>query len=230
MILSRHDSVLAGCGSVRGRLRHFRGVVFLAVLAVLVAVLVGCKQKGPAGQLESTQALAAILAEEAAKAAGVTKQVLVISPGGVWGTPAPLEQAFTTAIAKRGLSIVATRSVDVGDPMRSGQIGLKRGDFLSALDQAAGAGAIVSFAGPPALTPGEAIKAQHPPVLVVATAMLGATAGLPGDRAALAQLLESKIIQLAVVDATEATSPSSGKSDAAHDLFSQHYRILRAPE
>jgi hypothetical protein len=192
--------------------------------------LTACKQKGPATQLEATQALATILAEEAAKAAGLTKQVLVISPGGVWGTPAPLEQAFTSALSKRGVSITATRSVDVGDPMRSGNIGLKRADFLSVLDQGAGVGAIISFAGPPALSPGEAIKAQHPPVLVVATAMLGSTAGLPGDRAQLAQLLESKTIQLAVVDATEQTSSSSEKGDATHELFAQHYRILRAPE
>jgi hypothetical protein len=196
----------------------------------VVLSLTACKQKGPASQLESTQALAAVLAEEAAKAAGLTKQVLVISPGGVWGTPAPLEQAFTTALSKRGVSITATRSVDVGDPMRSGHIGLKRADFLSALDQAADAGVIVSFAGPPALGPGEAIKAQHPPVLVVATAMLGATAGLPGDRSQLVQLLESKIIQLAVVDATEQAPSPPDKGDAAHELFAQHYRILRAPE
>jgi hypothetical protein len=206
---------------------NFRSLIFSLGVAMS---LTACKPKGPAGQLEATQALATVLAEEVAKAAGMTKQVVVISPGGVWGTPAPLEQAFTTALSKRGVSITATRSVDVGDPMRSGHIGLKRADFLSALDQGAGVGAIISFAGPPALGPGEAIKAQHPPVLVVATAMLGSTAGLPGDRSQLAQLLESKIIQMAVVDATEQTGSSSEKADAAHELFAQHYRILRAPE
>jgi hypothetical protein len=220
------DSSPAKAAAIADRFHHAGPLILFLVLALSITA---CKQKGPATQLEATQALAAVLAEEAAKAAGVTKQVIVISPGGVWGTPAPLEQAFTTALSKRGVSISATRSVDVGDPMRSGHIGLKRADFLSALDQA-GVGAIISFAGPPALTPGEAVKPQHPPVLVVATAMLGATAGLPGDRTQLAQLLESKIIQLAVVDVTDQAAASSEKEDAAHQLFAQHYRILRAPE
>src|SRR5438067_13556017 len=57
------------------------------VLAVsLTLALTACKPKGPPSQLEAGQALAAVLAEETAKAAGLKKQVVVISPGGAWGS------------------------------------------------------------------------------------------------------------------------------------------------
>jgi hypothetical protein len=200
-----------------------------AVTVCLVVMLAGCKPKGSPTQIEAAQALATVLAEETAKAAGAKKQVLLIVPGGAWGSPAALEQEFKSALIKRGLSIAATKTADVGDPMRSGSLGLKGADFVSALNDAA-VGAIVSFAGPPLLNPGDAVKPDHPPVLVVATAMLGNVAGLPGDRLQLARLLEAKVIQLAVVDATEPAPLTSGKSDAAHELFAQHYRILRGPE
>ena len=56
------------------------------------------------------------------------------------------------------------------------------------------------------------LSPNHPPVLVVATAMLGDKIGVRTDPLQLARLLETKVIQIAVIDGadpggvTEATS------------------------
>ncbi len=195
----------------------------------LALTLAACKPKGPPTPVETSQAIATVLAEEAAKVAGQKKQVLILSPGGVWGAASSVEEAFKATLKKQGFSVVATKTVDVGDPMRSGPIGLKAADFLGALDQFPDVGAVVSFAGAPLLKPGENVKPDHPPVLVVATAMMGRTPGLPGDRLHLARLLEANVIRVAIVDASE-PAPPGGKRDAVHQLFAEHYRILRQPE
>ena len=96
--------------------------------------------------------------------------------------------------------------------------------------RAAGDGIVVSLAGAPLLTLEEAarLSPQHPPVLVVATASLGNVIGVTGDRNRLAGLLEARAVQLAIVDgAPEPPAPPAAKMDSAHQLFSQHYRILR---
>ena len=107
--------------------------------------------------------------------------------------------------------------------------GLKGADFLEALEKSGGAGAVVSFAGAPLLQPGDAgrVSAGHPPVLVVATMTLGAVPGVASDRLLLANLLEAKIIQLAIVDGSDPAAPKVGKGDVTHELFAQNYRILR---
>jgi hypothetical protein len=207
-----------------------RRIEIAELALVLVIALCACKPKAPPTQLEASQALASVLAEEAVKAAGQKRQIVIISPGSVWGSASTVETAFTLALKNRALSVAATKTVDVGDPMRSGPIGLKAADFLSVLEQFPDVGAVVSFAGAPLLKPGDSLKPEHPPVLVVATAMMGTTPGIPGDRLQLARLLESKVIRLAVVDASEPAPPSAGKTDATHDLFAQHYQILRQPE
>jgi hypothetical protein len=115
--------------------------------------------------------------------------------------------------------------------MFSGQVGLKAKDFFEALDKSAGAGAVISLAGAPLLKPGdpERVSPDHPPVLVVATAMQGNKMGLRTDPEQLARLLEAKVIQLAIIDGADPAAPPPGKSDAAHALFAQNYSILRRP-
>ena len=107
-------------------------------------------------------------------------------------------------------------------------MGLKAPDFFEALEKAKDAGAIVSFAGAPLLKPEEIgqVDPHHPSLLVVATASLGEVPGVPGTRADLAALLDAKILQLVIVDGA-ADSPA--KTDATHELFSQHYLILSHP-
>jgi hypothetical protein len=67
-------------------------------------------------------------------------------------------------------------------------------------------------------------------VLVVATMTLGTVPGVATDRLLLANLLEARIIQLAIVDGADPAAPKAGTGDANHELFAQNYRILRPPE
>ena len=111
--------------------------------------------------------------------------------------------------------------------------GLKAADFFEALEKSADAGAVVSFAGAPLLRPGDAARlspGQHPPVLVVATMTLGTVPGVASDRLLLANLLEARIIQLAIVDGVDPGALKAGKGDATQELFARNYRILRPPD
>jgi hypothetical protein len=113
--------------------------------------------------------------------------------------------------------------------MRSGEVGLKAADFFEALDNSRDAGAMVSFAGGPLLKPADTarIPAEHPPVLVISTATLGNLPGVRAEPMQLGRLLDARVIQLAIVDGSE---PAAAKTDATHELFAQHYRIMRRPD
>jgi hypothetical protein len=108
-------------------------------------------------------------------------------------------------------------------------VGLKAADFLDVLEKSADVGAIVSLVGAPLLKPGDLarVPAQHPPVLVVATAMLGNLPGVAGEPMRLARLLDARVIQVAIVDGSD---PTASKAEPTHELFAQHYRILRRPD
>jgi len=201
-------------------------------LAAILVFLTSCKPKETQTAQDAAQVLGIVLAEEALRAAGPKKEVALITADAVWGPSSPVEVAFIAALKKQGGSIVTTRRANVGDPMRSGPIGLKAADFLEVLDQFSKVGAVVSLAGAPLLNAGESnrVMQDHPPVLVVATAMLGMTPGVPGDRTQLGRLLDAKIIHLAIIDGTEPAGSTAGKADSAHQLFAEHYRILRRPD
>lgn len=112
--------------------------------------------------------------------------------------------------------MVTAKSANLGDPMHT-RAGLKGAGFLEALERSADAGAVVSFAGAPVLQPGHATRLSpgHPPVMVVATMMLGVVPGVAGDRVQLASLLEARIIQLAIVDGAEAGN-AKGREKRRH--------------
>ncbi len=116
--------------------------------------------------------------------------------------------------------------------MRSGEVGLKSQDFIDVLEKNPNVGAIVSFAGVPLLKQQDfaRIPADHAPVLVIATAMLGTAPGVPGDRSQFSQLLDSKVVQLIIVDGPDSHASSLAASgDANHKLFWENYRIARRP-
>jgi hypothetical protein len=192
--------------------------------------LASCSSKETQALLEPSQALGTILAEETAKSAGSKKQIAIISPDNSWGPISSAEESFKAALKKNGLSVVAARRVAVGDPMRSGSVGLNSSDFFEVVEKFPDAGAIVSFAGAPLLRPNELSRAtaQHAPVMVVATAMLGNVPGVPGDRRQLAALLEANVIQLAIIDGGEQTDQTQSKADSQHQIFARNFRILRA--
>jgi hypothetical protein len=199
--------------------------------ALVVLEFAGCTSKETQALLQPPQALGVVLASEAVRAAGAKRQVAVISPDASWGPISAAEEAFKAAMKEQGFSVVTAKSANLGDPMRS-RPGLKGADFLEALEKSGGAGAVVSFAGAPLLQPGDAgrVSAGHAPVLVVATMTLGTVPGVASDRLLLANLLQAKVIQLAIVDGPDPPAPTAGKGDVTHELFAQNYRILRAAE
>ena len=204
----------------------------MVCFGALALAFAGCTPSQTRTALEPPQALGVVLAEEAAHAAGTNHQVAVISPDENWGPMSVTETTFRSAMKSKGYSVVTAKSANLGDPMKMRGVGLKGADFLEALGQSGVVGAVVSFCGAPLLSPDAAsrVGTGHPPVLVVATVMLGTEPGVPGDRALLANLLAAKVIQLAVIDGADPAAPKPGKSDATHELFAQNYRILRAAE
>jgi hypothetical protein len=200
-------------------------------LAVLLLAFAGCGSKESQALLQPPQALGLVLATQAIRAAGTKKQVAIITPDASWGPSSTAEEAFRLAMKKQGFSIVTAKSANLGDPMH-GRPGLKAADFFEALEKSTDAGAVVSFVGAPLLGPGDDARlssGQHPPVLVVATMMLGTVPGVANDRLLLANLLEGKIIQLAIVDGEDAELLKTGHGDATQELFARNYRILRPP-
>jgi hypothetical protein len=196
--------------------------------ALVLLGLAGCTPNETRVMLRPPEALGAVLATEAARAAGAKRQITVISPDASWGPMSTAEGAFRAAMAKQGFSVVTAKSAHLGDPMHS-RPGLKGADFVEALARSGEAGAVVSFAGAPLLRPGDArqIGAGHPPVLVVATMTLGTVPGVASDRLLLVHLLEAKIIQLAIIDGPGAPASHPAKGDPAHELFAQNYSIVR---
>ena len=233
-------------GFVRGSLEHpalapisdcfRRSVLGLRIFAFGLVLLLllgpGCKPKELQALLEPSQALSAVVAEEAARLAGPKKQVALITPDASWGKPSSVEEALKSALKKRGLTVITAKAANLGNPMLSGPIGLKAGDFFEAVEKSAGAGAIISLVGAPLLTPDEAahLSRDHPPVLVVATAMLGDKMGVRSDPVQLAGLLEAQVIQLAVIDGADPAANRPNKPEPTRELFSQNYRILRRPD
>ncbi len=204
----------------RLRLSYF---LFLTLLAVF-----GCGPDQTKALLQAPQALGVILAEETARAAGTNHTVGVITPDSSWGPVSAAETSFREAMGKMGYSVTTAKAANLGNPISFGA-GLDGAEFLEALEEARGAGAVVCFGGAPLLSPSEAdrVSAGHPPVLVVATMALGSVPGIASDRLVLTNLLASKIIQAAFIDGADASASMPANSDATHDLFARSYRIVR---
>ncbi len=199
---------------------------------VLLPLLPGCQPKEVQALLEPSQALGAVLAEESLRLAGANKQVALITHDASWGAPSSAETALRTALKKRGAVVLTAKTANLGNPMLSGDIGLKPGDFFDALQNSAKAGAIISLVGAPLLKDADAARvgSEHPPVLVVATATLGDKRGVHSDAMLLARLLDARVIQLAVIDGADPAPPPGDKADPAYSLFAQNYRFLRRPD
>ncbi len=201
------------------------GVLFFGVLCFHFA---SCKPKEDRTQSEAGSALGSVLAEETIRIAGARKNVVIISQQSGKGTMSSAETEFRNSLKKNGLTIATTLSPDLGNAMRYDEYGLQPRDFVEALEKFSDAGAIVSFIGAPIFKAAQlgSLPAARPPVLVVVVASLGEVPGVAGNRTILPQLLDAKIIQLAIVDGPG--SPATKASDDAHKLFSQHFQILRA--
>jgi hypothetical protein len=203
-----------------------------SLLCIGLALLPGCKPRELQALLQPSQALGSVLAEECARAAGTKKQVALITYDASRGPASTAEQALRDALKQRGFTVVVAKAADLGDPMKSGRLALNAADFFEALEKSAGAGAVISMVGAPSLNEGEVARLNptHPPVLVVATASLGDKMGVHGDPVQLAQLLEAKVIQLAIIDGADPAAQASANSDPMRQQFAQNYQILRRPE
>ncbi len=201
------------------------------MLALAALSLTGCQRKEVQALLEPSQAAASVLADETFALMGASKQVVLITHDTSWGQPSTAEETLRAAMKKHGVTL-STVKASLGNPMLSGQIGLKAADFFEALDKSAGSGAIISIVGAPLLTDADIarIKPGHPPVLVMATASLGDKMGVHTDAVQLAHLLDARVIQLAIIDGAEPSAAVAGKPDPKRELFAQHYRILRKPD
>jgi hypothetical protein len=194
-------------------------------LCGLLLAFNACKPKAIDELADSGTALKKVLAIETAQAAQANKQVVLLVQNATQGPAASLGGDFKTALEKNGLS-VQLRPVDLGDPMRYNEYGLKAVDFLDVLQKNSGAGAIISLVGAPLLRADDSgkIPAGGPAVLVVATRQIGLAPGVPTNPSVLEQMLAAKIIHLAVLDG----AGSSGKPEEVYKIFDQHFRILRS--
>jgi hypothetical protein len=198
--------------------------------ALLLIILASCTPAETKRVLEPSQALGVVIAEETVRVCGPSKRIVLIVPQ--WATASTAGESLKTALKKQAVTIVSTLVADVGNPMRTGRLGLKFDDFSAAVAKATGVGAVVSLAGAPFLKPGDDARfsPQHVAVVVVATASLGNVMGVPGDPMQLAGLIENGIIQLAIVDRTDQDAKASDKMDSIHQTFAQNYRMLRRPD
>ena len=199
----------------------------LAGLCVLIFAFAACKPKEVNQLSDAASALRTVFAAETAKLAGATKQIVMIVPKVVPGATANLGDEFKSAFQKEGLSVVEIKAVDLGNPMRYAEYGLKVADLIEAIEKHPQAGAIVSLVGLPKINHPGQVPAIHPPILVVATAQIGMSPGVPANPSVLMQMLDAKIIQVAIVDGS---GTPTGKGDKASQLFNQHYQILRASQ
>jgi hypothetical protein len=208
------------------RIKKLRLPPFAALAA---CCFVSCGPKPLQELLQPGEALAKVLSEETAHAAGTKKRIALITHDAGWGIPSTVEESFRAAMKKQGFTVDTVKAANLGDPMNSTQIGLKPSDFADALEKSTAMGAIISFVGVPRLQPEDIARVpqEHPPVLVVATARLGTQIGVPTEPTRLAALLDAKVIQLAIIDGAEPDAPAETKSDATHQLFAQNYRLLR---
>ena len=210
------------------RLGLFAGLASFGLALVLPA----CKPKEMQALLQPSQALASVVAEETLRLAGPKKQIALITHDASWGPASTVEETLRDALKKHGMTVFTAKAAGLGNPMTSGQIGLKAADFFEALEKSNEAGAVISLVGAPLLKEGDAarVRPDHPPVIVIATASLGDKMGVHGDPEQLAGLLEARIVQLAVIDADAPAMQPAVQADPARELFNRHYAILRRPD
>lgn len=196
------------------------------MITALFLAASGCKPKEINQLAQAGSALSTIFAAETAKTAGGKKQIVMIVSNTAQGPWANVASEYRGAFEKQGLSVVETKAVDLGDAMHYADYGLKAADLLDAITKHSEAGAIVSLVGAPLLRANDlgSIPANHPPILVIATAQIGLAPGVPGNLATLMQMLDAKVVQWAIVDGA---GTGGGKTDTEKN-FNQHYQILRS--
>ena len=173
---------------------------------------------------DASEALGQRAGEEVARLVGNKGQVAVLSleiaPGQAPTFVAQMER-FARTLKKHGVTIGATKLMPGGLTSLVLGTALPAKAYMELIERAPNAGAIVSFVGPPNLSPGELQKLQaaHPPLVVVDT--FGVLKG-----PALPAMLEAKAVALAFVPLN---SVEAAREKQQANLFDRYYRILRPP-
>jgi hypothetical protein len=213
-------------------IEHGRCSIAFFLLALILPLLPACKPKEIQALLGPSEALMSVVTEEAVTFAGPKKQVALITHDTSWGPPSTAEETLKRNLKTKGLSVVTVKTANLGNPMLSGIVGLKGADFIEAMEKSVESGVVISLVGAPLLAPEDTkrIAPGHPPVLVVATAMLGDKLGVRGEPLLLARLLDARVIQMAIIDGAASVSNTVGKSNPTRELFDKNYQILRQPQ
>ncbi|MDB6110512.1 MAG: hypothetical protein JWR69_2262 [Pedosphaera sp.] len=198
-------------------------------LLLLASTLSACTPKETQTLLEPSRALGTVLAEETAQISGPKKGVVIIVPDASWGPSSSVEEAFKAGLKKKGVTVLEVKAARLGDPMHPDQVGMLPSDFFELMQKFPEAAAIVSLVGVPRFAPGDVARlpADHAPLLVVATAMLGNVPGVPGGREGLPGLIDAGVVRFAIIDGSGTPDHKTNGKDGEQELFAQHYLVLR---
>jgi hypothetical protein len=175
--------------------------------------------------LYASEVLGQRAGEEVARLLGDKGQIAVL---GLETTPgqAPsyvnLLAVFTKTLNARHVKVASTKFISGGLSRLMIGTGLTGDEYRQLLEQTSKMNAIVSFVGPPALSPDElqSFQANGPPLVVVD--MFGAVKG-----PALPAMVEAKAVALAI-QARSGAEVAQQQTPPAN-LFDHYYKILRPP-
>lgn len=196
----------------------------LAIAGSLYFLLHKPVEKAEQAATDASEALGQRAAEEVAQLVGNKGEIAVMSLEiGEGQAPTFVSQMdmFARTLKRHGVRIGAVKLKPGGLTSLVLGAGLPAADYMELVQQAPNAGAIVSFVGPPSLSPEELRKfqADHPPLVVVDT--FGVLRG-----PTLPAMLEAKAVALALVPLN---SVEAEKEKQQANLFDRYYRILRPP-
>lgn len=150
--------------------------------------------------------------------AGQGKVVLILPKRGSYQDPAVELQraAFAKALAKtKGLSLVATESLETERPGTMGAGGLDAGEFRQLIERHAGADAFVSLAGVPEM-PKDALTAWQGKKFIVV--------GHTGPQ--LKALLLAGLVQVAILPRTSPAAPGVKAPGTAREWFNATFETF----
>ena len=126
-------------------------------------------------------------------------------------------KSFQRTLARGGAQVTATNLIKL-DPLRLATV--PAGDFFQILKKASEADVIVSFLGPPALSPEQRAKLDEKKPKVIAVC----TGGIPGQMN-LKRIFEENLLQVAVISRANATARAPA-SDNAQAWFDHLYALV----
>jgi hypothetical protein len=202
---------------------NLRGLVSgLVVLAASAVVFFSVRPLPPRFDRGPHRALGEVLGEEAMKLrAPGSRLTVIIRDTEAFKAPASEAQfeGFQRALRKGSTKITTTHILKV-DPLRV--VGVPPGDVFELLRKSADNDVIVSFLGPPVLSPEQLAKlgTKRPPVLAVCS-------GAMPQQIDLHKIFEQKLLQLAVISHPDVSHSASG-SGGARGEFDRMFKLITA--